>query len=1311
MKTVLLSLIVFLSFFSFSQPWLNTSSKNSISEKGNFYDSQEHFNQYWENKNVENGYYFIDGVRSKAAGWKQFKRWENFHSTRINKETGGFPSKKQITTANSQYYSNQNRSLSGAWSSVGPISSTGGYAGVGRINQIAFHPTDNNTFWVTTPNGGLWTTSNGGASWVALTDHLDVLTSTSVGIPSDFESSNTIYLGTGEMMSNEGGIGVLKSTNGGSTWNATGLTFNVADKYSVNRIIIHPTNTNIVYAATDIGVYKTSNGGTDWTLLSSDWYINDLEFKPNDPSIFYASSRYYGKVYKFTNNGTSVSTTYYNSLANRVDIAVTADNPDVVYAISSNNDGGMLELVKSTDNGGTFSQVYAPSNPPTISQPDPFTYDADGIGTYGIAWYAMAFAVSPSEENTLYCGVANVWKSTDGGASWNIRAHWWGDAGLPAVHADEHFFAFNGTTAYLCNDGGLYKSADGSSWDNISNGIVNSQMYKLGVSQSAPNAVITGLQDNGSKLFNSSNTWVDVRGGDGMECIIDYDNYNIQYATYQNGQIGRTTNAWSSTVEITPSGAGDGAWVAPFVLDPNNSNIIYGGYQNVWKSTNNGDNWTQISTMSSDYLQSLSVAKSNSQYIFAATFDYIWKTVDGGTNWTNITSGLPTSSSDITSVTVKNDDENTIWVTLGSYNSDVVYQTTNGGSNWINISAGIPDIPANSVIQNIQNTTEIELYVGTDFGVYVKRGTDNWQLFNTGMPKVVVKELEIYYDINSDNSQMYAATHGRGLWVGDLLDASAVVVNPPSVTTNTASSISETIADLNGTITNNNGAEVTESGFVYSTNTNPLIGGAGVTQIQTSPTVTIGSFTKGISSLIDNTSYFYKAYAINSEGISYGSELSFTTIEIPTGIVMHTGNVTTCSDIFYDPGYTSDYLPDEDYTLTIYPETTGNMIEIEFTSFDIEIFTDCGYDYLEIYDGTSTSASLIDKYCGTTSPGTITATNTDGALTFVFHSDPGVEETGWEANVTCVTGVTISPPSVTTNTATNISITTADLNGTITSDNGVAVTESGFVYSTSANPLIAGAGVIQIQTSPTVALGSFSENISGLIPSTYYYRAYAINNEGTAYGSELSFIIDSENSSQFISQTVPSLVSQNEVFDVTLTFKNTGNTSWQTTTSYSLGSQAVQDNTTWGFNRIALPNDVAPNEQVDITASVTAPASFGDYDFQWKMVQDGAAWFGELSDIVSINVSTNTSVNLIDGTEVSVYPNPSNGIFNVKMNQMNQDIKNVDVTIFNSIGETILTETLSKTVNLIDISETSSGIYLMKISFNKEVKTVSIIKE
>ncbi|MCK5857091.1 MAG: T9SS type A sorting domain-containing protein [Bacteroidales bacterium] len=768
MKRLLLIIIsITITSALMSQAWLNKLPANKSNYS--YYDYKTAFNDYWAPFNVDNsGYYIVNGVQKKADGWKQFNRWAYNMESQINPSTGEFPTKSAIQVYKEYSQVNGIQALSGTkgtWTSLGTNSSNGGYSGIGRVNCIAFHPTDNNTYWVGAPAGGLWKTINNGASWTCLTDDNNVLGVSSIIIPSNYATSNTIYIGTGDRDGwDNRSIGVLKSTDGGATWNTTGLSFTLANSDMVYKMILDPSNNNTILAATSNGVYKTTNGGTSWSTQLTGTSFIDLEYKPGSFSTLYGATKY-GKIYVSTNSG--VNWTQKLNTGYRVELAVSPANSAYVYAIISSSNNGLHGIYKSTNSGSSFSSVY--------SSPNLMGWKSNGSDAGGQGYYDLALAVSPTNINKVIMGGVNAHRSTNGGSAWSCANCWTSYNGYnfgnhPEVHADKHNLVYRSNgDLFECNDGGVYLSTDdGATWTDKSDGLVISQMYKLGTSKTVANETITGLQDNGTKLL-SGGVWSDVKGGDGMECLIDYTDANTQYGTYVYGQISRTTNHWSSSTAIEPSSAGNGAWVTPYIIDPTTHTTLYAGYSNVWKSTNKGTSWTQISTMSTtNKIRSMAIAPSNTSVLYVADQIHIWKTTNGGTGWANVTSTLPVTSSNITSITVKSNSPTTVWVTLSGYNSNMVYKTTNGGTSWSNISAGLPSIPIYSIVQDITNSGSEALYVGTELGVYYKDGTNNWAEYNTGFPKVSIGELEIYYNTNASNNRLRAATYGRGLWEVEL---------------------------------------------------------------------------------------------------------------------------------------------------------------------------------------------------------------------------------------------------------------------------------------------------------------------------------------------------------------------------------------------------------------------------------------------------------------------------------------------------------------------------------------------------------------
>ncbi|HEY9114115.1 MAG TPA: GEVED domain-containing protein [Bacteroidales bacterium] len=806
-RTLQLVLIVFfLSYIPIitqAQNWTQNLPQDKIDrpEELTFFEIQKAFNDYWEPFDVKNGYYTVNGEEKKAPGWKQFKRWEWYWEPRVDPTTGEFP---EITAADIRKELKKTdgiRAATGNWTSLGPTSTTGGYAGIGRLNCIAFVSGSTNRFYVGAPAGGLWKTTNGGTTWTVLTDDNDVLgVSDAVVIPTAGE--DIIYIATGDrdggsmwaldgQQSNDNNsIGVLKSIDGGTTWMPTGLSFKASQRRTVNRLLKDPTNNNILYAATSNGVYKTTDAGISWTLTSVNVFI-DMEFKPGTPTTLYGSTMG-GTIYKSSDSGASWLLKGTITGGSRVEIAVSANQPTWVYAlVCSSTDGGFLSVQKSINSGDTYTEVFGTSGNKNLLG---WYCTGSDVSGGGQGTYDLCIAADPNDANKVYVGGVNTWYSSNGGTSWTISNMWtsgspYNTCGTPVVHADKHFFEFqNGTsTLFECNDGGLYKTSNnGTSWTHLtSSGMIISQVYRMGTSQVNSNYVIAGLQDNGTKSMNSG-TWSDVMGGDGFDCAIKPSSSATQYGSLYYGRVKRTTSTWSTSADITNNGSiylngitstESGLWCSPFKIDPTTNNTIYIGLTNLWKSTNQGSAWTKISSFTSGQkILAFDVLSSNSNTIYVVESSYfgnytskVHKTTNGGTSWTDITGTLPVGSANITDIKIKKGDANTVWVTFGAYNSIAVYQTTNGGTTWTDISTGIPQVPVMSIIQNTQNTTVNELYVATDVGVYVKVGNANWTPFNTNLPNVVVTDLDIYYNTGTPSlSRLRAGTFGRGLWESEL---------------------------------------------------------------------------------------------------------------------------------------------------------------------------------------------------------------------------------------------------------------------------------------------------------------------------------------------------------------------------------------------------------------------------------------------------------------------------------------------------------------------------------------------------------------
>ncbi|NRA11550.1 MAG: PKD domain-containing protein, partial [Crocinitomicaceae bacterium] len=717
----------------------------------NFYDIQKSFYNHWEGKSYE-----------KGKGWKQFKRWEYFMEPRV------YPSGRIIDPSLSYNEYNKFKATyatpKGAannktsnWIPLGPTSwnSIGWNPGIGRVNAIAVDPSNSSTIYVGAPAGGCWKSTDNGSSWAPLTDNLSSLGVS--GIVVDPNNSNIVYIATGDGDGNDTySIGVMKSIDGGTTWNSTGLNWSTTQSRVMRKIIIDPNNSNILFVATSAGLYKTINAGASWVSVLGG-SIRDIEFNPSNSNTVFTCTN--TQFYKSTNGGNSFSNGSSGTPitgVGRLSIAVTASDTDYVYLLASNsNDASFLGLYRSTDSGNSFSL--------RTNTPNVFGYNTNGGDSGGQSWYDMALAVSPTNKNEVYTGGVNVWKSTNGGSTLNCLSKWnWPTGSYEYVHADIHTIDFYGNTLFVGSDGGIFKSTDsGNNFSDITAGIQHSQFYRMGGSATDAGTIIVGAQDNGCTLLKSG-TWTHVTGGDGMECMVDYSNANIIYSTSQNGNIYKSTDGGNSFNGITGGITGSGAWVTPYTLDPNVPSTIYVGYNDVWKSTNGGNTWNTISSFSSPFLKSLVVAPSNSNTIYAATDNIIYKTINGGGNWTDITSGLPGNA--ITYITVHDLNPNILWVSISGFtNGNKVYKSINGGTSWVNVSGNLPNLPVNCITYEYGSNNGI--YIGTDIGIYYKNDDlATWQLFSDNLPNVIVNELEIHYG----SGKIRAATYGRGLWESNL---------------------------------------------------------------------------------------------------------------------------------------------------------------------------------------------------------------------------------------------------------------------------------------------------------------------------------------------------------------------------------------------------------------------------------------------------------------------------------------------------------------------------------------------------------------
>ena len=649
------------------------------------------------------------------------------------------------------------------WIAKGPINtpiilSNGKKRGNGRVNCIAFDPNDEDIIWIGSPGGGLWRSIDGGSSWETATDNLPVIGVSSIAI--DPSNTQNMLIVTGDANATDTySIGILKSTDNGNSWSTTSLSYNISDQKRINKVIINPNNSDSVYVVTNSNIMISTDSGMNWTSIGPLGRWRDIEFKPGKPSTIYAAKQSSGgsNVYRSTDGGANwslVNIGVASSGKYRPLIAVTKDNPEVIYALYSAADYGFHGLYKSSDSGDNWSLQ---SNSPNI-----LGRETDGSDSGGQAWYDLSLGVATNNEDLVYVGGINLWRSDNSGIDWNIDGSSGNGSNYSYMHVDQHALEFNplNNIAYAGNDGGIYKFMDNlNKWVDISDGLEISQFYRLGKSSANSNKLVAGAQDNGTEMLTDG-IWQAIRGGDGMECAIDAYDEDVIYSTTQYGGFKKSYNGGNNWENIKPVNY-EGEWVTPWKIHPYNNNLIVIGYDEVYRSQTAGATWDSISynVSNAQGVKTIALAPSNQNYIYAATNTLIKVTKDAGINWTNIKPGLPNIG--ITDVTVSNLNSDRVWVTLSGYNNDYkVYESIDAGLNWVNItSTGLPNLPVNCIIH--QAGGDDNLYVGTDIGVYFKNNnSENWFPYMTGLPNVVVKELEIDYV----SGKISAATFGRGIW-------------------------------------------------------------------------------------------------------------------------------------------------------------------------------------------------------------------------------------------------------------------------------------------------------------------------------------------------------------------------------------------------------------------------------------------------------------------------------------------------------------------------------------------------------------------
>ena len=677
----------------------------------------------------------------------------------------------------------------------------------GRVTSIAVPLHEPEVIYVGTASGGLWKSASAGVTWEPIFD--DQPTQSIGAVALSPLNPDLVWVGTGEgnpRNSHTSGRGIYRSLDGGNSWSFMGL----KETRNIHRILIHPRDPNTVFVAAtgsawgdspDRGVYKTTDGGETWDhILSIDDRTGcaELIMDPSNPDKLFAAMWSFrrqpwtfqsggeGSGLYVTHNGgaTWVERTSEDGLPEgdlgRMGLAMSAANPDVVYALVESED---YALYRSDDGGVTFGRQ---------------TTDSD-VGNR--PFYYAEIHCDPTNEDHVYSLWSMVSKSTDGGRSFDIILPYSG------VHPDHHALYIHPTDPnYLINgnDGGLNISRDGGEHWRFVNNLPVGQFYHIAVDNEEPYNVYGGMQDNGSWVGPSAVWHADgIRNEDWQEVLFG-DGFDVQptgdgdmYAMYQGGALNRVDEVTLRSTGIQPVSPDSiplrFAWNAAVSLDPESIDGLYFGSQRVHHSPDRGRSWETLSpdlttnnpeklnqatsggltidaTKAENHCTILCITPSKSRpgELWVGTDDgRLQHTMDRGHTWTDYSSqlkGLPEGSW-IPFIHVSPHSPDEVYVVANNYRrndwSPYLYRTKDGGKTWKRLVYG-EDVPAH--VQCVVQDAEAAdlLFLGTEEGLYfsVDRGV-NWRRWKHDVPAVPIRDMAM----QEREGDLVLGTFGRAAYV------------------------------------------------------------------------------------------------------------------------------------------------------------------------------------------------------------------------------------------------------------------------------------------------------------------------------------------------------------------------------------------------------------------------------------------------------------------------------------------------------------------------------------------------------------------